>query len=219
MPREGSVNGVKVDDEAQQNDDMIDPKKDEFLEESDSASRSRSRSESRFRSRSRRSRSPRSSRSRGAGTTSRYSARDDPEPSRCLGVFGLSLYTTERDLRELFSQYGEVEKVQLVFDHPTGRSRGFGFVYFDKLEDAIEAKEKLAGTEVDGHRVRVDYSITKRAHTPTPGIYMGTPAQTRGYGGYRGGRYDSRRSPSPYRSYRGGRYRDSPPRDYYGSMR
>lgn len=116
-------------------------------------------------------------------------------------------------LQELFSRYGEVENVQLVFDHPSGRSRGFGFVYFERMEDAMEAKEKLAGAEVDGHRVRVDYSITKRAHTPTPGIYMGTPSQSRGYSS----RY-SRRSPSPYRGYRG-RYRDSPPRDYYGSVR
>ena len=30
--------------------------------------------------------------------------------------------------------------------------------------------------EVDGKRIRVDYSITKRAHTPTPGVYVGRPA-------------------------------------------
>lgn len=116
-------------------------------------------------------------------------------------------------LQELFSRYGEVENVQLVFDHPSGRSRGLGFVYFERMEDAMEAKEKLTGAEVDGHRVRVDYSITKRAHMPTPGIYMGTPSKSRGYSS----RY-SRRSPSPYRGYRG-RYRESPSRDYYGSMR
>ncbi|VDD93840.1 unnamed protein product [Enterobius vermicularis] len=165
-----------------------------------SHSRSQSRSRSRSRSRRARSRSRRSRRNSG-----RFSRRDDPEPSRCLGVFGLSLYTTERDLKELFSQYGEVENVQLVFDHPTGRSRGFGFVYFEKLEDAMLAKDRVAGTEIDGHKVRVDFSITKRAHTPTPGIYMGAPDQRRSR------RY--RRSPSSRRGYRS-RYR-SPPRDYY----
>ncbi|VDK48745.1 unnamed protein product [Anisakis simplex] len=176
--------------------------------------------ETKFEFRSRDSRSSRGGRSRNGGS-SKYSSRDDPEPSKCLGVFGLSLYTTERDLRDLFSQYGDIDKVQLVFDRPTGRSRGFGFIYFDKLEDAVKAKEKLTGSEVDGHKVRVDYSVTKRAHTPTPGIYMGTPSQTRGGGGYRrpSYRYDYRRSPSPYRgSYRSGRsprYRGS----YYDSMR
>ena len=29
--------------------------------------------------------------------------------------------------------------------------------------------------ELDGRRIRVDYSITKRPHTPTPGVYMGKP--------------------------------------------
>ena len=29
--------------------------------------------------------------------------------------------------------------------------------------------------EIDGRRIRVDFSITQRAHTPTPGIYMGKP--------------------------------------------
>jgi len=32
------------------------------------------------------------------------------------------------------------------------------------------------GTEIDGRKIRVDYSITKRAHTPTPGVYLGRPA-------------------------------------------
>ena len=30
-------------------------------------------------------------------------------------------------------------------------------------------------TELDGKKIRVDFSITKRAHTPTPGVYMGRP--------------------------------------------
>lgn len=100
---------------------------------------------------------------------------DNIPPNRCVGVFGLSLYTTERDLKECFGKYGPIEDVQLVYDHPTGRSRGFGFIYYENIDDAIEAKERGAGMELDGHRIRVDFSATKRAHTPTPGIYMGRP--------------------------------------------
>ena len=40
-----------------------------------------------------------------------------------------------------------------------------------------QAKESLNGQELDGRRMRVDYSITKRPHTPTPGIYMGKPTR------------------------------------------
>lgn len=57
----------------------------------------------------------------------------------------------------------------------SGRSRGFCFVYFENYEDAKVAKDQCTGMEIDGRRIRVDYSITQRAHTPTPGIYMGKP--------------------------------------------
>lgn len=42
--------------------------------------------------------------------------RDNPKPSRCLGVFGLSVYTTEEELYHIFSKYGPVERVQVVID-------------------------------------------------------------------------------------------------------
>ena len=57
--------------------------------------------------------------------------RDDPQPSKCLGVFGLSLYTSERELESEFKKYGPLEKVQVVLDGHTGRSRGFAFIYFE----------------------------------------------------------------------------------------
>jgi len=120
--------------------------------------------------------------------------REDPTPSKCLGIFGLSLYTTERQLHHLFSKYGPIAKVQVVLDAKTGRSRGFSFIYFEHTEDASEAKEQCTGMEIDGRRIRVDFSITERAHTPTPGIYMGRPTHSgsggssrRGSGGYGGG--------------------------------
>ncbi len=63
---------------------------------------------------------------------------ENPKESRCLGVFGLSLYTQERELREIFGKYGPVEEVQVVYDHQTGRSRGFAFIYMRNVEDAID---------------------------------------------------------------------------------
>lgn len=38
----------------------------------------------------------------------------------------------------------------------------------------------MNGTELDGRTLRVDYSITKRPHTPTPGVYMGRPTRSGG---------------------------------------
>ncbi|GIY15550.1 hypothetical protein CEXT_324031 [Caerostris extrusa] len=170
---------------------------------------------------SRYNRSPMSSRRRHVGN------RDNPEPSRCLGVFGLSLYTQERELREVFGKYGPIEDVQVVYDAQEKetnkriltefftliakrRSRGFAFVYFEDTDDAKMAKERCNGQEIDGRKIRVDFSITKRAHTPTPGIYMGKPTYPK-FGGHRDGGYRNH-SPSPY--YGKHRYSRSRSRSY-----
>jgi transformer-2 protein len=42
--------------------------------------------------------------------------REAPPESQCLGVFGLSLYTTERELEKEFSRFGPLEKVQIILD-------------------------------------------------------------------------------------------------------
>lgn len=145
------------------------------------------------------------------GTSSTFgdSKQENPTPSRCLGVFGLSLYTSEQQINDIFAKFGPVEKVQVVIDAKTGRSRGFCFVYYESQGDAKVAKNECTGMEIDGRRIRVDYSITQRAHTPTPGIYMGKPT-SRGDNGYdrRGGR-----DRDDY-YYRGGGYRDRE-REYY----
>lgn len=45
-----------------------------------------------------------------------YLAKQAPNPSNVLGVFGLSIRTTERDLDDEFSRFGRVEKVTIVYD-------------------------------------------------------------------------------------------------------
>lgn len=46
-------------------------------------------------------------------------------------------------------------------------------MYFDNTDDARVAKDQCTGMTLDGRKIRVDYSITQRAHTPTPGVYKG----------------------------------------------
>ncbi|XP_006882635.1 PREDICTED: transformer-2 protein homolog beta-like isoform X3 [Elephantulus edwardii] len=200
-------------------------------------SRSKSRSRAESRSRSRRSsrrhytRShSRSSSHRRSGSTSHSQSRHMgnraiPDPNCCLGVFGLSLYTTERVLREVFSKYGPIDNVSIIYDQQSRRSRGFAFVYFENVDDAKKAKECTNGMELDGRKIRVDFSITKRPHSPTPGIYMGRPTYgssrrryyyDRGYDRGYDDREDHiyrRRSPSPYYS-RGGYRSRSRSRSY-----
>ncbi|CAI2163240.1 10073_t:CDS:2 [Funneliformis geosporum] len=81
--------------------------------------------------------------------------------------------TTEKDLQNIFERYGRVNNVTIVYDHRSDRSRGFGFVYMNSIDESTIAKEKTNGMEVNGRNMRVDYSLTQRPHTPTPGEYMG----------------------------------------------
>ncbi len=67
----------------------------------------------------------------------------------------LSYGATEDDLRVAFEQFGKVERVSVIVDRLTGRSRGFGFV---EMPDADEAKAAIAGLhdqELKGRKMLV----------------------------------------------------------------
>jgi RNA recognition motif-containing protein len=55
-------------------------------------------------------------------------------------IGNLPFTASDREVRELFSDFGHVEAVDLVTDRDTGRPRGFGFVEMSSgAEEAIEA--------------------------------------------------------------------------------
>jgi len=74
--------------------------------------------------------------------------------SKNLYVGNLSFDTTDDTLRELFTQYGEVESAKVITDRESGRSRGFGFVEMVNGDD--EAITSLDGKEVDGRSLKVN---------------------------------------------------------------
>jgi RNA recognition motif-containing protein len=67
-----------------------------------------------------------------------------------LYVGNLNYRTTEDKLKELFTQFGEVNSVNIL------QGRGFGFVEMANPEGAGDAKAKLNGTEFDGRRIIVN---------------------------------------------------------------
>jgi RNA recognition motif-containing protein len=73
-----------------------------------------------------------------------------------LYVGNLSFKTTEDQLRQLFSQHGDVTSASLVMDRETGRPRGFGFVEFANDEHAKAAIAALHGQNVDGRDLTVN---------------------------------------------------------------
>jgi RNA recognition motif-containing protein len=72
-----------------------------------------------------------------------------------LFVGGIPFDSTEDQLRELFSQIGEVVSARIITDKFTGRSRGFGFVEMASEEDAQKAVQKLDGSDMNGRKIAV----------------------------------------------------------------
>ncbi len=70
-------------------------------------------------------------------------------------VGNLSFSTTQEELENLFSQFGNVESVRIVRDRQTGRSRGFGFVEMNAEHGKIAIKE-LNGKEFGGRNILVN---------------------------------------------------------------
>ena len=99
-----------------------------------------------------------------------------------LYVGNLNFRTTGDELREVFSQAGEVENATVVEDRDTGRSRGFGFVEMATAEGAAAAIEQFNGKEFGGRTLTVNEARPRVER----GGYGG--GGDRGYGGGGGGR-------------------------------
>jgi RNA recognition motif-containing protein len=71
-------------------------------------------------------------------------------------VGNISLDVKEEDLEKLFSEFGEVESAEIVFDKLTGESRKFGFVKMPNESEAVKAIENLDGKKLNGKDLRVN---------------------------------------------------------------
>jgi cold-inducible RNA-binding protein len=76
-------------------------------------------------------------------------------------VGNLSFQTTQQDLLTAFSQYGNVEKVNIVTDRDTGQARGFAFVEMTDKRDADTAISQLNGSELNGRAMNVNEARPK----------------------------------------------------------
>ena len=71
-------------------------------------------------------------------------------------VGNLSYEVTQDDLKQAFSEYGTVSRVQLPTDRETGRPRGFGFVEMSTDAEETAAIEALDGAEWMGRDLKVN---------------------------------------------------------------
>ena len=100
-----------------------------------------------------------------------------------LYVGNLPHDTTETELRTMFAAHGIVDKVSVMTDRDTGRSRGFAFVEMKDSDEADKAVAALNGTELEGRILKVNEAKPKSERPRN----SGQPFGGRGSGG-RGGR-------------------------------
>ena len=101
-----------------------------------------------------------------------------------LYVGNLSQKVTEDDLRNNFSEAGEVASVSIIKDKFSGVSRGFGFVEMATEEGAAEAIKKFNGGDLIGKTITVNVAKPK---TESRGPRRDGGGRGPGGGGYRGG--------------------------------
>ena len=77
-----------------------------------------------------------------------------------LYVGNLPWSITDADLKELFSEVGEVTSANIITDRDSGRSRGFGFVEMAK-EAGQQAIKKFSGHEINNRPLRVNEATEK----------------------------------------------------------
>jgi RNA recognition motif-containing protein len=98
-------------------------------------------------------------------------------------VSNLSFNVQDEDLREFFTEYGEVSSAKVITDKFTGKSRGFGFVEMPDNEAAQKAIAELDNGTVEGRTIRVMEAKPKEDKPARSGGFRGG----NGGGGYNGG--------------------------------
>ncbi len=102
-------------------------------------------------------------------------------------VGNLSFNTGEDELRQLFEQYGQVDRVSILTDRDTGRSRGFGFVEMANAEEGDKAIAALNGSQYGGRTLNVNEARPKAERAG--GGAGGGGGRGRDRGGRGGGRW------------------------------
>ena len=69
----------------------------------------------------------------------------------------------ESQLRDLFSQYGDITDLALIMDRETGRPKGFAFVTF-ATQAAAEKALELNGRDLGGRALKVNVAMERERH-------------------------------------------------------
>ncbi|HYF30665.1 MAG TPA: RNA-binding protein [Chitinophagaceae bacterium] len=88
-------------------------------------------------------------------------------------VSNLSFAVQSEDLKEYFSDYGEVTSAKIIMDKETNRSRGFGFVEMTDESAGHKAIKELDGAQIDGRPIRVNVAKPREERSNTKRSFAG----------------------------------------------
>ncbi|KAL7532027.1 hypothetical protein ACHAWF_003990 [Thalassiosira exigua] len=110
-------------------------------------------------------------------------------------VGNLAFSTTEEQLYAAFSELGRIIKVRMVSDLETGKPRGFAFIEFEDPQAALSAIRNMNEYEINGRRIRVNFSNSSHLETLANQLGMDLSHVTgKGPGGGGGGKKDENKS-------------------------
>jgi cold-inducible RNA-binding protein len=114
----------------------------------------------------------------------------EQEERRVKNIFvgNLDFNTSEDELRKLFEVHGQVDRITILTDRDTGRSRGFGFVEMANAEEGDKAIAALNGSQTGGRTLNVNEARPKTERSGGGGKDRGGDRGGRGGGGGGGGR-------------------------------
>lgn len=85
-------------------------------------------------------------------------------------VGNLPFTVTEDELKNMFSEFGEIASANIINDRYSGQSKGFGFVEMTSQEEAEKAINALNNSDVQGRSIKVSEARPRR-DTPRDSRY------------------------------------------------
>lgn len=87
----------------------------------------------------------------------------EEDVSKSLYVGNIQWDSTERELEELFAPFGKIISAQIIKDHNSGKSKGFGFIEMENPDEADEAMQNLHGKELRGRTLKINEARERRS--------------------------------------------------------
>lgn len=73
---------------------------------------------------------------------------------------------SEDELRDIFSEFGEVSSTNIISDKSSGRSKGFGFIEMSDNSEADKAIKALNESTVQGRQIKVNQAKPREERPP-----------------------------------------------------